>query len=174
MAYQESFVPIAKVGENLCVIKGDKDILGYYKVLYIDPLPEHTYDFGPAAAAGIASGSTDADNEISNLYLDDGQLAQYRFYVVDDIEVSIKQPMAKTHWTTKGVKETLTAFTQQVFKGLQHMDIFVWEEEKVYFDAKNPTKYTIYKARVRFIGYRYILEKIEKPEKFTVVPIEAA
>jgi hypothetical protein len=172
MAYAEPFQPVAKPLENLCLIKSGAQVQGYYVCKYVEPLPEHTYDFAPSA--GIAAGETDSENEISDLYLDDLQLGQYRFYVVDDIQVSVRQPLAKTKWTTKGVKEMLSPFTQQVFRGLQHMDIFVWEDEKVYFDAKNPTKYTIYKARVRYIGYHYILAKLEKaPEKFTIVPIEA-
>ena len=43
---------------------------------------------------------------------------------------------------------------------------FTFEDEKVYVDLKNPTNDTITMERIKLMGFKYVLEKLEeKPEK---------
>jgi len=167
-AFSLQFVPVVRKGENLELIKNDTDILGYFRVLYIEQLPQVDSDFG-----SINKESSTGDTEITNLYMPDGELAQYHCICLDDLELTISQPKAKKRFAAKNVVHALTALAQQVAPNLSAF--FVWEDEKVYFDAKNPTKYNRKRNRVRFIGFRFILEKLTvKPGVFTTIPIEGA
>lgn len=169
MAFQPEFKPIARVGENILCQPEDK--YGYFKVLYLEPLPEIVHDFGP-----LDPDSETGDKEVTALYMPDGELAQYRIIPLDDIIItSLKQPLAKTRWSAKNVNFQLTKTSlQQLMTSPMHIsEIFVFEDEKVYFNVKNPTQYRQEKNRVKFIGFRYKLEKLRaKPPVYTVVPVE--
>jgi len=155
-ANQETFEPIAKVGDNIRLLPDDHPKAGYYRVLFVEPLHEIQYDFGALAAGGSAE-----DKEIEDLYMPDNELAQYRIYCMDDIEVKVKQPMAKTRFPTDKVVTEITAFSHQLLQPKMHRnELFVIEDEKVLFTVTNPTKYPSYRNRIKAVGYRYVLEKL--------------
>jgi len=169
LAFQPEFKPIARVGENVLCQPEDK--YGYFKIIYIEPLPEIVHDFGP-----LDPDTGTGDKEITALYMPDGEMAQYRIIPLDDIVITaLKQPLAKTRWSAKNVNFQLTKTSlQQVMTSPMHIaEIFVLEDEKVYFNVKNPTQYRQLKNRAKFIGFRYKLEKLTaRPSVYTVVPVE--
>lgn len=167
-AFEPQFKPVVLPGENVEIIKSSApDVLGYYRVKYIEQLPGVTYNFGT-----VSSESTSGDKEITNLYMKDGEFAQYRAYVLSDIEVTVKQPKAKTRFTGKNYTHKIDAFTHQRDPTLKETEMFVWEDEKVWLDAKNPTKRDLPLCRIVFFGFRFVVEKIAKPPKFTTIAIE--
>lgn len=167
-AFGEGFTPVVRVGENLELQKSDTESLGYYKVLYIEPLPHHVHDFG--ALNTVAS---TGDTEVTDLYMPDGELAQYWIVPLDDIEVTVSQPKARKRYATKNYVHIITPFIWQVAPQLTR--IYMWEDEKVYFDVKNPTKYNRAMHRFLTFGWRLILKKLSaKPPQSTPIPIEGA
>lgn len=166
-AFPENFEPVVRKGENVELIKNDKDVLGYFVVKYVEPLPRKVHTFGSINAETSAG-----DAEVTDLYMPDGELAQYRMTVLDDVEVTISQPKAKKRHATKSFVHTITPFIQQVAPHLTQF--FVFEDEQVFFDVKNPTKYNRFNHRIMFYGWRFVLEKIAKPATFTSIPIEGA
>ena len=170
------FEPIAKVGENIILVPLESYSLDkagrprYFKVTHIEPLPAIYHDFG-----SISASSEVTDKEISNLYLHDNQLGQYRIYPLDDIVIKVKQPKSSKRYATKNYVSSIDAFTYP--DNLR--EIFIFEDENAtYFDVSNPNNYAISKARAKFVGWKFILEPIvvtsaeDIPKTYTVVPLE--
>lgn len=167
-AFGMDFTPPVRVHENIELIKNDKDVLGYYTVKYIEPLPQKVHDFG-----AVSTEASTGDAEVTDLYMSDGELACYQMIPLDDCKITVSQPKAKKRYATKSYVHIATPFVNQV-SPLQSR-IFIWEDEKVFFDVKNPTKYNRLMHRIMFHGWRLILEKLTaKPPQFTTIPIEGA
>ena len=98
----------------------------------------------------------------------DGELAQYRLILLDDVEVLVKQPATKERFSTK-VGPTKLTFKDQMLRPGSY-EIFVFEDRKVKFKVYNPTNEIQPTARIMFLGFRYKLEKLDKaPERWTAV-----
>ena len=165
-AYQHIFEPVVKVGENIAVFPTNK--YGYFKVLYIRQLPEIIHDFG-----SISAEKTVSDKEVTDLYMNDGEIAQYRMMPLDDIVITVKQPLAKGIWTTRNTQAAISQKTLQLQTITGISEFFVYEDEKIYFNVTNPTKYNISKSRVLFTGFKFAVEKLPTPpEVYTVIPVE--
>jgi cysteinyl-tRNA synthetase len=155
--------PIALVGENLLVLPERK--YGYYKVEWLEEIQDVDYDFG-----SIAAESETEETEVSNLYMSDGEIGSWMIKPIDDVEVKVSQPSAIGRYKTKEVKTSIKAATELRKRGI----LFVWEDEKVYFTVKNPTKYPLDRSKVRFKGlYRYQVRKLPTaPERYSVIVVE--
>lgn len=173
MAYHEKFEPIAAVGQNLYMFAPSRpQIHGFYRVLFEEPLPTIIHDFG-----SIASEDDTGDVEVTALYQDEDNCAHYRVFPLDDLNLEVKQPKALTRWTTKEATTYLDQLHgQYVAAEYRHLtEVFVFEDEKIYFLCRNPTKYTQPRNRVLFIGFRYSVEKLkERPAQWAFFPVEGA
>jgi hypothetical protein len=168
--HEPEFKPIALVGENLEIQKGADAILGYYKIKYIEPLQGVICNFGTLDAEAESG-----DTEFTDLYMNDLNLAQYRLYCLSDIEVTLRQPKAKTRFTGKTYVHKVDAFTHQRDPTLKTTEIFMWEDEKVYFNAKNVSKKSQPLNRFVAFGYKFVVEKLAaKPEKYATITVEGA
>lgn len=169
-AFQEEFVPIAKPNENIAVIGArGKNNIKYYRVVAVEPLPLFEKDFG-----AINAGETLREKEVEELYVNEGQLAQYRIRLVDDVELYIKQPKSDTKFSTKkGTFKITRDIAGTDFVNLT--EFYVFEDQTVLFDVKNPSSTTnLTQSRVQFAGFKYILEELkEKPDKYTVIAVQA-
>ena len=162
-----AFEPVVRVAENLELLPEDHPKHGYYKVLYVEQLPEVFHDFGTISAERSVD-----DKEVTSLYMPDGELAQYRFHPIDDLEVKIKQPSGLSRFVTKHKWLAVTSRTHQQAPKMNPSEIFVIEDEGVYFTVKNPAKSETKKSRVKFFGWRFVLEKlVEKPDRYTPIPV---
>jgi hypothetical protein len=166
-AYSVEFTPPVKKGQKLELIKSDTELLGYYRVKYIEPLPKKVHDFG-----AIDAEATSGDVEVTDLYMSDGELACYQMIPLDDVEITISQPKAKKRYATKSYVHTISPIVNQVSP--LHTRIFVWEDEKIFFNVKNPTRYNRPMHRVMFYGWRLILEKTTPEPPYTTIEIEGA
>jgi len=162
-AFREIFEPIVKVRENIRLLP----VGTFWEVLFVEPLHPIEYDFG-----SINAGASTGDTEITDLYMREGELAQYRVILLDDITITVKQPKAKTRYATEEKVTEISPFSHQIFKTMHPNEIFIFEDEKCYFVAKNPTRYNRDVNRVRFIGWKFVLKSIAQPEKWTDIPIE--
>ena len=168
-AFEERLSPSVQIGDNLQLLPEDHPKSGYYRVEYIEALHLISHDFG-----SISSETETADTEISNLYMDDLELGEFVISLIDDIELMIKQPFAKTRFKTKSLVTRITKLATQLDPFLSRNRVFVIEDEKIYFVAKNPTKYARPSNKVSFQGWRYILTKLDvKPDRYARIPVGA-
>lgn len=169
MNYKD-FDPICKIKENIGVLTGDGE--KYFKVIYREQLPaseDLIVDFGAIADDGV-----DADNEITDIEMNSGELGQYRFEPLDPIKVEVKQPMAASRFS---IKNTVVRVSQRSVINnptLSDTEFYVFENDNVYMTATNNSGAALTKSRVQFYGYRYILEELKKePDKLAYVPATA-
>lgn len=168
-AFQKDFEPIVKPGENIAVYgAGGEGKVKYFKVKAIEPLPLFEKDFG-----AINANSTLLNQEVKDLYVPNGQLAQYRIKLVDAVELTMKQPKSKTKFSTKtGTFKITKDIAGTDFVNLT--EFFVYEDQTVLFDVTNPSSSALTNSKVQFAGFKYMLEELtEEPEKYTVISVQA-
>ena len=160
-AFKEEFEPVALPNEKICLLPDKK----YYRVVYVEQLPVVEKDFG-----AITAGNTLTDQEITELQMNKNELVQVRIEIVDDIEITVKQPKSVTRFTTK-----TTTFKINKYVSLTNLsEIFSFEDTpKIYFDVKNISGGDLSQSRIRFYGFKYVLEPLtEVPERATYVPVK--
>lgn len=102
--------PVAKPGENVLVFSQTSYLL--YRVAYVEPLPPSpalTIDNG-SLAAGLPLNAIDTQTILD---MANGQLAQLRFRVLDDINVQINQPSQLVRFTNKNKTATINLFVHK-------------------------------------------------------------
>jgi len=163
MIYSEALQPVAKIDDVVGLIwaTGARKT---YKVLHVEPLPELVYDFGTIAAQSALT-----ERQIEDLKMGDNWLSQLRMEVIDDIEVLLRQPKAVQKWSTAKAVFKASPYT----KPDNLSEFFVFEEGVPFFLVSNPTKTEIALSRIRFKGFKYLLEEFPTEEKVIWIPIES-
>lgn len=181
--------PVAHPGDKVLTI--DREQYSLYVVGYVEQIPlSHPLVVNIGA---IAAGTTAAINNPQNqLDMPYGTFAQYRARVLDDIHVLIYQPQASARFTNKTQVARVNVFSQLEDPCGHQTEVFVFEDQRIFLQATNPTLYALVQARVAFWGYKYVLlgpggastgghvlpfrkwtsitEALESGERFIVVP----
>lgn len=146
--------PVAQVGHNLLLI--DRMRYNLYQVAYIEPIPpSHPL---VADVGAVNAGVTDAIFNTNNvLDMEDGHLGQFRARVLDDIAVDILQPQSSTRFTLKNVIARLSAYTHVYDEHDALTEFFIFEDDRIFLRALNPTDYNLAQGRVAFYGFKYVL-----------------
>ncbi len=183
--------PVCLAGEN--VLLAGRQGFTLYTVAYIEPLSRSAplvQDLG-SLAPGVPSALTSTENYLDAAY---GQLQQIRVRVLDDINVTIYQPQAQARQANQNITALINAFGA-LYDPDDHMsEFFIFEDQRPYVQAVNPTQYTNTKSRLSYYGYKYVLsgaggtlssggkiaplasftsikDAVESNKRFTVVPI---
>jgi hypothetical protein len=182
--------PVVEAGQNLLL----QDRLGYYlyRVAYVEPLPRsHAIMFnGGALTAGQVLGNLNTQTQLDMQY---GQLAQLRMRVLDDIDVVVYQPSATARGSNKNQIADFNAY-DALYDNFDHLsEVFIFEDQRIFFQFTNPTQYPLTQSRVSVYGIKYVLyggqgastgghvlpnrtfdniqDAVNSGERFTVVPI---
>lgn len=162
------FEPELKYGDIVYIKELDK----FYRVKGVEAIPLIDKDFG-----AINAGATLQDQEVTELYLKENRLAQYRIYVVtDNIEITIAQPKARKRYATKSSIGKITRFHSLAWDILSKLtEIWIFEDEnKIYFNVKNAGSTNLSESKVYFLGWQYDLEEYEgTPPEYKVVELES-
>lgn len=163
MPFRERFEPIVLIGENLHLMPDDK----YYRVVFLEGLPLIEHDFG-----ATSSGDELRNQEITEIYLGDNELGQYRMMVVDNLKVYVKQPSGIGKWLTRNGQAYLidySTYSQAFSESLQLTEFYQWEDTPFIVDVTATADNTT-ASRLWFFGYRYVLEELkEVPQVATTV-----
>ena len=173
-AFKEEFEPVVNIGENLQLIPKKKTGTGelYVKVLYVEALPYFERDFG-ALAAGVT-----APIEFTQLYMEDGEVGQFRIIpVVDNLLITeLAQPRAQRRWATKNASWTSLAEwadpRNNPLMEKYHLDeIFQYEDTGLWVTLTAAA--ILAASRIGCYGFRYVVEELkQKPTVFTPIPVE--
>jgi hypothetical protein len=149
-----AITPVAQIGENIVVFRLDRYYL--YRVLMREGLLPMLRDFG-----ALAAGATLLDQSLQvPLEMDDNHLAQYRWFVQDDIRVTLKQPRATSRFGTKQVISQVSLFTSLVDPCGHLSEFFSYEDEYPFCDITNPSAYALSQTRLVFYGFKYRLQEL--------------
>jgi hypothetical protein len=156
MAY-DKIKPIADVGENLLLI--DNANYELYQVAYRNAIPQsHPFVVDASAGLGlVAGGRIQAFNTNNILDLNEGQVAQFRAFVLDDVHVRINQPAATARQALGQLVATFNPFSKLYDPDDALTEFFSFEDVRPILDITNPSGYALVQVRVAFYGYRYIL-----------------
>lgn len=144
------FPPSVKPGDIIKVYTSqftDK----HFQIVYVEPIPTITKDFG-----SITSGSTSTGNKVTELEMEGGTKSDYsdffhvRMDVVDDIELTVKQPITTSRFQTLNDDVAVNIFTPS-----ELTEVIIMEDGTLTIDCKNPGNYDLSQSRVKFYGWRY-------------------
>ena len=138
-------------------------------------LPSHRHDFG-----SLTAGTPSLANDCGHIDMPDGEMAQYRWRIIDpSVEVELKHPASTQQWmvqsssTSTGANWRLRYWDEKEPEDIQKWmfkssEFFVFEQNTPRFDlhpitglsgASTPQGY------VEFFGFRYALEKLPNNER---------
>ncbi len=173
--YDKDFKNVVEIGQNYSVLT-TSGVEKYFECVYVEPLPasnDLVEDFG-----AIDSGSVSRANKVDILEMegsakvetDISEIAQLRFYPLDDIAINVKQPAANGRFKTKNDDIRVDFNTIELDPSLKSTEIFVYEDDVPYFDVYNLTNYTLPKTRVQFYGWRIVGSQLARqPDKLAYI-----
>ena len=138
-------------------------------------LPSHRHDFG-----SLTAGTASLANDCAHIDMPDGEMAQYRWRIIDPgVEVELKHPASTQQWATQSYSTSTGAtwrmrywdekdpeITQRWLE--KASEIWVFEQNTPRFDlypvsglsgASTPQGY------IEFFGFRYALERLPNGER---------
>ena len=152
--------PVARVGEY--VLLADRQGYRLFTVAFVEGLPpSHALT---ANIGALAAGATSAPFSLTNLLdMQYGELGQFRARVLDDFHAILLQPQAVQRWGTMNQTSRLNAFGR-LYDPCDHLsEFYIFEDQRVWLTAQNPTGYALAQARVSFYGVRYVLANENGP-----------
>ncbi len=151
--------PIAEVGENILVV--DRESYRLYTVAFLEPISaSHPFVANAVVAPAVilAAGAVAPVLSTTNILdMQNGQLGQFRMYVLDDIGVEFLQPQSLTRFGTLNQQARVNAFNRLKDPCDHLTEFFVFEQDRPFLRVTNPTQYALNQARVAFYGYKYVL-----------------
>ena len=171
--YKTNFEPAVMINQSYAVLLVS-GIWRYYECIFIEPLPaslDLIEDFGAVSASSVSraneatilavEGSAKIETDIS-------EVAQIRFYPIDDIALTVKQPNAVGRFKTLSSEIRVDYNTRENDPSLKSTEVYIHEDSVPYFDVYNLTQYDMTKTRVQFMGWRIVGRLLkDKPEKLT-------
>lgn len=183
--------PIVEVGQNVLLV--DREAYNLYSVAFIEPIAisNVTIVNGGALAAGATSAVINSQAQLDNNY---GQFAQLRAKLLDDVIVTLLQPQAVARFSMKNVNAVINAFTMVEDPCGHTTEVFIYEDDRIFAQFRNPHTVAVAQSRLAFYGFKYVIsgpegpaatggkvapirrfltitEAIRSGEKFTVVPV---
>lgn len=171
--YSQDFEPCVDIGQNFSVLT-TSGAWRHFLCLYTEPLPasvDLVEDFGAISADSVSRANSisiiemegNAKNES-----DASEVAQLRFYPIDDIAIAVKQPAASGRFKTRSNEIRVDYKTIELDPTLKSTEIYVYEDDVPSFDVYNLTNYDMAQTRVQFFGYRLVGSQLaQRPEKTT-------
>lgn len=173
--YDKEFLPVVKISENFGVLT-TTGTWKYFTTVYVEPLPASNdlmYDAGSIAADGTSRSNSISITEMegsAKTETDISEVAQLRFYPLDDIAIEIKQPAASSRFKTRNDSIRVDYNTAELDPSLKSTEIYVYEDDTVVADIYNLTNYTLSKTRIQFYGWRIVGSQLsQKPDKLTYI-----
>lgn len=153
---------VVDAGQNVLLVSTGSYQL--YKVLYVEPLPEGeslTVDLLlPATGrATLAGGAIGAQVSLtSQIDMNDGEVAQIRFHVLDDFMLQLFQLAGVRRNVLRNSNAVFTAYSRFIDPYDAASEHFVLAQNRSYMTPVNIHAATLNQARVALYGFRYVLE----------------
>ncbi len=172
--YQEDFTPITRIGDNYSVLTTSGNYR-HFLCLYVEPLPASSVDLVEDFGA-ISADSVSRANAVSILEMegnaknetDVSEVAQLRFYPIDDIAIAVKQPAASGRFKTRSNEIRVDYKTMELDPTLKSTEIYVYEDDVPSIDVYNLTNYALTQSRIQFFGWRLVGSQLaQRPDKLT-------
>jgi len=152
--------PVALAGQRIAVWAGQS--WEAFRIKFLEPLPRGAplvFDLGAIAALGDSN-----PIQLTNLTMstDPPELAQLRFYPIDDVEVNLRRGQSDQRFKTMNLVARSDVFTRRVDECLHTTEFVVLKNDAPWLVIHNPTAYPIVVSRVAFFGFRFVLDSLRK------------
>lgn len=146
--------PVVEVGQNVLVV--NREAYNLYQIAYIEPIPP-SFPLVMNLGAVLAGAQTAITSTANILDMTDGQLGQFRARVLDDIVVTLMEPLSVGRFLTKNVSARINAYSH-LYDVHDHLsEFYVFEDDRPFVQIANPQAVNLAQARIAFYGFRYIL-----------------
>lgn len=161
--FKAVFEPVVNTDENVAVLITTGK-WKYYKVDYIEalpPSPDLVVDIiSESGETTIAAGGQIKEQSVDVLEVEEDEMAQVRFFPLDDVYITVNQPHAKKRHWVKNKTLRIDKLTRIYDPELKTTEIFSYEDDYPVFTVDNPGQYDIGKARIQFFGYKFIMTEM--------------
>jgi hypothetical protein len=159
--FKGPFAPAFAVGDNLLLtprsqVSREEKSNTIRRVIFVEQIPEITIDLVTASGqSSVAAAASQLDIQVTDLEMDNNELAQFRFVVLDTgAEVELKQPLGKTRFKTKNEIARISTSTRE-----SKTEFYEFEDTALHFNLYNRGATAIEKACLRFSGWRGVLDE---------------
>lgn len=128
-------------------------VIYHEPIVISDPLINN---FGILAAGGNVGGV-----QMNLLEMPKEEFGQFRCFVIDDVELTLRQPAATARKGTKNFTSRVTRFSDLRDECHHQTEFYVWENNFAFFDCLNPRGYGITQSQAAFYGFRYRVEEVK-------------
>jgi hypothetical protein len=158
--FDPKFRPLLLPGQTAKLFTANDQV--NVEILAVQALPSYIHDFGQ-----LSGGGSSLAQDVTQLDMDDGQFAQYRFLILNDYEVEFTHPSSTDrYWRTSTQNFRAVPFTL----GDKESDdiaawrwaaseFFVYQQETPRFDLYSPAQ--VAEAYMEFMGYKFFFKKID-------------
>lgn len=152
--------PVVDPGQFIMIV--DREGYNLYQVAYIEPIPESralTVNLltSPNATTLAAGASAAAFNPSAILDMQDNQLGQFRFRLLDDADVVVAQPNSVQRYNIRSVSSTLNRFQSIKDPHCHLTETFILSQDRPYFTPTNNGGRTLTQIRIRAWGFKFVL-----------------
>jgi hypothetical protein len=132
-----------------------------FKIIYVQGYPRSAglmFNMG-----AVLAGNSSAPTQLLTLEMkaEPPELAQVRFYVIDDIQVEVRRAQSDVLFQTKNIVCRADLFTAQVDPCGHTTEFVVLKDDEPLVVAANPTGYNLVQSRMCFYGFKFILEDLK-------------
>lgn len=165
MPYQTLFEPVVKPRENVRLIPLNK----FYKVLYLEPVWNLMINLGTVSSDTEQATLT----EVKEIDLNDGWLGQWRICLLDDFDLVVRQRRANERGATKDKVTRISPYIMALDPELRSTEFYTFGDDyRIYVKASNKGRKYDVVARILFYGWKYKLQGIQEPAKYTDIILE--
>jgi hypothetical protein len=178
-AYNINFEPIAKTGQVIKII-GNPDTVSsnLYQIEAIKAMPFLKVDLLQLAnvTSLAANESITSTIPVNDLEQQENELIQARYMMLDDFYINgfAGPGQSNYYYTFKNVRINMGQESTIHNNSLNLSELFIYGKNYVYIEIENPTSLTLYKARVNFATFKYILSPIKASSSIKISAIVLA
>jgi hypothetical protein len=149
--------PIALLDYYVKIINYQTSV--FRKVTFLESIPPfQCLDIGAVAAQ-----TRGAKTPATNLDLFDGEFGQFRWFPLDNAQISIYLPTGVAKWQLKNMTVGLDRSIIYRDPSLVSTEFNTWEDERPSFEPVNFTDYALTACRIIAMGYRFITDPVTDP-----------
>jgi len=171
-AFSWHFEPVVQIDEKVLILTNTDRIPA--RVTWIEPVPYLEKDFG-----AIAAGGTTDETEVEEVYVEDGEFAQWRMTILTGNVILYKHscPRATPYYVLKKTEGQLidnSSYSYEAIKRLQLTEFYQYQDLGRYMVLKNIGGSNVTESKVAFFGYVFQFEELDRIEKpYTAIPCVA-
>ena len=167
--FKKEFEPVVRIGENVKLLLPNNGEL-YGRVTYYEQIQPQVIDLGSIGASTPTTWpQTGSPKKLEEIELGDREFGQWRMMLLDDFLIEFNIPAATGKFVVKSGKTYISRLSA-IKENL--LEFFTYKDVVPTLVPLNPNFFDMEVARIMVFGWRFIIEKLERPpESYTVIPI---